>query len=315
MTTKKIIITGGAGFIGSNLAIKLVELGHDVIVFDNLVIGKLENLQSIKNKIKFIKGDIVKECNNLLPVLKEGVDVIYHLAASFANELSIKQPIKDAKINTQGTINILELANKMNVKHVIYASSSSCYGAGQIPFKEDNIMLPSTPYAISKLAGEQYTIVYNKVYELPVTVLRYFNVYGRYDYPGKFRNVIPNFFNKALNKEELIITGKNSARDFTYIIDAVEMTIRAMTKKRARGEIINVSKGEETNLIKIANIINKLTGNNEPIKITGARNWDNIPRRLASTKKAEDILEYKAKIPIEEGLERTYEWFKSWWSK
>lgn len=304
----RILITGGAGFIGSNLANRLCD-SNAIVVVDNLVEGYVKNIDT--ENVDFIRGDI---CNAKLMeniFRKNDFDVVFHMAADFANQKSVENPVKDMEVNALGTLSVLELLRKHDISRFVYAGSSSSYGnLEDKSFREDTIPKPSTPYAVSKLAGDNYTIAYNRLYGLETCSLRYFNVYGPGEFPGKYRNVIPNFFDLAMNGKSLKITGTGKeVRDFTYIDDAIDVTIEASRRKQAVGEIINIGGGEGVEILTLAEKINSITGNDK-IEFVPRRRWDTVARRVANIEKARKILDYNPKIDLDEGLRRTHEWFK-----
>ncbi|VVB66520.1 L-arabinose 1-dehydrogenase (NAD(P)(+)) [Candidatus Gugararchaeum adminiculabundum] len=318
LNDRKILVTGGAGAIGSNLVRALVSQGkgNRVTVIDDESEGTFENIRDVAGKITYLKGDI-RDAGILDKAFSQNFDYIFHLAAAFANEKSVENPKFDCDVNIGGTIKLLERARKAgkdgkSVERFVYASSSSCYGQQEkLPLSEEASMNPSTPYAVSKLAGEQYAHLYSKLYGMPTASIRYFNSFGPGERPGKYRNVIPNFFSLALKGEPLTITGTGEeTRDFTYISDVVDCTILAAEKKAAIGEVFNCSYGKERKIIDVANSINKICGNKAGVVFKERRSWDNVTRRGASVEKAKKLLGFSPKVDFEQGIVKTFEWFK-----
>jgi len=317
---KVVLVTGGAGFIGSNLVKALVQKTNvkKVIVLDDLSSGH-EWLLPKSDKLVFVKGSILDE-EKLKHVFLEKPDIVFHLAAHFANQNSVEHPETDLLVNGLGTLKVLQYSTLVGVERFIYASSGcSVYGHNApLPFRED--MPPTlhydTPYQIHKLLGELYTNYFNFYYKLPIVNLRFFNVYGPGEVPGRYRNVIPNFIYWAMNRKPLPITGTGEeTRDFTYVEDVVEACLRAAIIPEAVGEAFNIASGKETKIIELAKMINELTGNDAGIVFKPRRSWDRSIRRRASIEKAQKILGYKPEIGIYEGLERTVHWFRMNWDK
>lgn len=317
MKGKSVLVTGGAGFIGANLARTLAKNGNQVVVVDDLSGSKDDlsgggpvNMDGVKN-VTFIEEDILN--HNAMEGLFERhkFDVVFHLAASFANQRSIDNPEQDLNINGLGTLRMLQCAQKHKVDRFVYSSSSCIYGATNEAMQEDRKPLPETPYAITKLMGEYYCQFFHEFYKLKTSVVRYFNVYGPLEYPGKYRNVIPNFLYKAMQGQPLPIMGTgNETRDFTFVDDAIAGTILAGEHQDAIGNVFNIGKGEPTTISHLASMVNKVTGNKGGVNHIPRRSWDMISQRLADTKQAEELLGFKAKTPLETGLKRTYEWFE-----
>ncbi len=308
---KTILVTGGAGAIGSNLVKELLDMDvKKIIVIDNLISGFRENLPQ-DSRLIFIKGDIVDD-KDLARCFKEKPEAVFHLAASFANERSINDPIRDLTTNAAGTIKLLKKGVQYKVKKFIYFSSSCVYGDKNRPLKEKDVELcPGAPYAISKLAGEYYVKFYCEFYGLPTVILRIFNSFGPGEHPGKYRNVVPNFFWRAINNQSLVITGTGKEmRAFTYVKDVVRGAILAVLKEKAVNKIINLGLNKEITILELARLINQITGNQAEIKFKQRRNWDKIKRRKPDTKLAEEILGFYPQTSLKEGLERTYQWFQ-----
>lgn len=304
-----ILVTGGNGAVGSHLVTKLLEQSAKVIVLDDFSQSSQKNLSSNKN-LKIIKGNITNE-KILTKTFSTKFDYVFHLAARFANELSVKDPIEDLKINTQGTLQILLHSSKQNLKRFIYTSSSSLYGIQNVAlFKETLYPNPSTPYAASKLSAEHYCNAIEKLTGLKYTIVRLSNSYGPLDPPGRFRNVIPNFFAAALKNKNLVITGTgNETRDFTFIDDTVKGIILAASKKQAENQIFNLGTGKETEILKIAKIILELTKSKSNIVFKPRRKFDPIQRRKMDISKAKNLLDYSPNIDIKNGLQLTSNWF------
>jgi len=237
---------------------------------------------------------------------------VFHLAAHFANQNSVDHPETDLLVNALGTLKTLQYANLVEVERFVFASSGcSVYGSQTpLPLREDFVSLHlDTPYQINKLVGELYCNYFNDYYGLPVAIARYFNVYGPGEVPGKYRNVIPNFIWWAMDRQPLPITGTGEeTRDFTFVDDIIDGTLRMGFVKEAVGEAINLASGTETRIIDLANWINELTGNSAGIIFKPRRDWDKAVRRRASIEKAKKILGYEPKTDIKTGLERTYKW-------
>ena len=304
-----ILVTGGNGAVGSHLVKKLLEQSAKVVVLDDFSQSSKKNLPSDK-KLKIIKGNITNE-KILKKTFSIKYDYVFHLAARFANELSVKDPMEDLKVNTQGTLQVLLHSSKQNLKRFIYTSSSSLYGVqNTTSFKETLYPNPSTPYAASKLSAEHYCNALGKLTGLKYTIVRLSNSYGPFDPPGKFRNVIPNFFDAAMHNKDIAITGTgNETRDFTYVDDTVQGIILAAGKKSAENQLFNLGTGKETKILKIAKIILNLTDSNSKIIFKPRRTFDPIIRRKMDISKARRILGYSPETKIESGLKATHDWF------
>ena len=313
---KKILITGGAGAIGSNLTQALSKIGADlIIVLDDLSSSFEWNIPSEKN-ILFVKGSILDEVK-LKRVFFERPQIVFHLAAFFANQNSIDHPEQDLMVNGMGTLKVLEYSVFTSVEKFIYASSGcSIYGSqSPLPLKEEFMSMHlSTPYQITKMLGELYCNFFCHHYGLNVVKTRFFNSYGPGEVPGQYRNVIPNFIYWAMQGKSLPITGTGKeTRDFTYVGDIVDGLLRAGYFKEAIGEDINLASGREIKIIELANMVNKFTNNKAGIKFTEKRKWDTKTRLLASIDKAKKILGYEPKTTFEDGLKETIKWFKDNW--
>ena len=313
---RTILITGGAGAIGSNLTRALSEAGaRMVIILDNLSSSYKWNVPSLAN-VMFVEGDITNDID-LKRVFNEGPEIVYHLAAFFANQNSIDYPEKDLWVNGFGTLKVLEYSRLAGVKRFIYASSGcSIYGSNApLPLREEFMSMNlSSPYQITKMLGELYCNFFYNHYGLPVVKTRFFNSYGPGEVPGQYRNVIPNFIYWAMQGRTLPITGTGEeTRDFTYVGDLVDGLLRAGYYDEAIGEDINLASGRETKIIDLANMINEITGNKAGIKFVSRRKWDTKSRLLASVDKAKELVGYEPKTPFEDGLKETIKWFRGKW--
>jgi nucleoside-diphosphate-sugar epimerase len=314
---KIVLVTGGAGCVGSNLTRKIAELNAEkVIILDNLSSAYEWNIPQNDN-VEFIKGDILDD-KVLKRVFKEKPDYVFHLAAHFANQNSVDNPEKDLMVNGIGILKVLEYANLTGVERFVY-SSSGCgvYGLdSKMPFEEHDVSISlHTPYQVTKLLGELYTNYFYNLYDLPIVNARFFNVFGPGEVPGKYRNVIPNFFYWAMTGNALPITGDGSeTRDWTYVEDIVDGLLSMGIKEEAIGEAINLGSGEDQRVIDMANTVNELTGNEEGIAYVARRNWDAKTKLLSSIEKAKELLDYKPKMEFKSGLKKTHEWFVEDWS-
>lgn len=308
---KNILITGGAGCVGSNLTKALIQLGAaKIIILDDLSAAEKWNIP-IAGNVVFIKGDILNE-EALKRAFSDKIDYVFHLAAHFANQNSVDNPETDLLVNGQGTLKVLEYSHLTKVKRFVFASSGcSVYGSqAPLPLKEDFMSVHlDTPYQITKLLGELYCNFFYNHYGLPVSIARYFNVYGPGEIPGAYRNVIPNFMWWALHKMPLPITGDGEeTRDFTFIEDIVSGTLLLGIVPAAIGEAFNLASETETKVKDIANLVNEITGNDQGVKFIPRRDWDKITRRRASIEKATKVLGYKPTMKMEDGIKRVYDW-------
>ncbi len=316
--SKTILVTGGAGCIGGNLCKRLSELhAHNIIILDNLSSAYEWNIPQ-RDNISFVKGD-VRNDEDLKRVFKERPDYIFHLAAHFANQNSVDNPETDLLVNGLGILKTLEHAQLTKVKRFVF-SSSGCgvYGLdSKMPFKEHDISIHlHTPYQVTKLLGELYTNYFHNLYKTPIVNARFFNVFGPGEVPGKYRNVIPNFFYWAMHRQPLPITGDGSeTRDWTYVDDIVNGLLAMGVVDEAIGEAINLGSGTETKVIDMAQMVNTLTGNQNGIKFVEKRNWDVKSRLLSSIEKAEEVLGYKPNTSFEEGVGKLHQWFKGNWNE
>lgn len=307
MEKLKILITGGAGFIGSNIADYWAKQNAEVIVLDNLRTGKLENISN--SKIKFINGSITNR--DVISSIMDDVDYIFHLAALVSVPESIINPFECVEINVKGLLNILESAKEKKVKKIVFSSSAAVYGDNPIsPKTTDLVLSPKSPYGITKLDGEYYLQTYLENYGLNFVVLRYFNVFGpRQDPNSQYAAAIPIFISKALKNEDIIIYGDGEqTRDFIFIDDVVNANFLA-SRASANG-VYNVARGEATSVNDIVNTILKLTNSKSKIIYAEPRPGD-IKHSLASIEKTKCDLNFYPKISLEEGMKKTIEYFKT----
>ena len=301
---ERVIVTGGAGFIGSHLAEELVRRGYQVAILDNLSTGRKENIKELlnKNKVQFIQDSITN-----LPLLKElfqGATYVFHQAAIPSVPKSVKDPLATNEVNITGTLNVLLAAKDSKVKKVIYASSSSVYGdTPTLPKREDMVPCPQSPYAVSKLAGEYYCRVFQEVYGLTTVCLRYFNVYGpRQDPESQYAAVIPRFLSWAYKGKPLVIFDDGEqTRDFTFVADAVAANILA-AESNASG-VFNVGTGESITINELARLVIRLPRNKVKAVHQEPREGD-IRHSLADISKAR-ASGYQPGYNLEKGLEET----------
>lgn len=306
---KVVLVTGGAGAIGGNLLRFLVQGKFKIIVvIDNLSSGHLKNIPKDK-KISFIKGDIA-DPKAISKVFKSPIDIIFHLAAHFANQNSIEHPIADLMSNGIGTINLLEASAKNKVKKFVYFSTSCIYKTKGQKLKESDLDLQfETPYAISKYIGEKYVSFYHHYYALPTVILRIFNSFGPGEWPGKYRNVIPIFLGRAINNQSLIITGTGKeTRNFTFVDDIVRGTLLTAISKEAVGKVINLGGKREVSILGLANIVKRITKNKKKIIFKPRRKWDNSSYRCGDLRLAEKLLKFKTGTPLKVGLVKYHQW-------
>lgn len=308
---KNVLITGGAGCIGTNLTKALIRAeAAKIIVVDDLSAAKRWNIPNASNVV-FIQGSILDE-EALKRAFSQSLDFVFHLAAHFANQNSVDNPETDLLVNGLGTLKVLEYSHLTGVSKFIFASSGcSVYGSqAPLPLKEDFISLHlDTPYQITKLLGELYCNFFHNYYGLPIAIARYFNVYGPGEIPGKYRNVIPNFVWCALHEAPLPITGTGEeTRDFTFVEDIVDGTLRSGVIPEAVGQAFNLASETETKVIDIANMINEISGNHNGVEFIPRRDWDKITHRRASIEKARKVLGYGPKAQIEDGIKKTFDW-------
>lgn len=319
LNNSKILVTGGAGFIGSNLCEELLTYNCEVVCFDNFSTGKMENiLPFFKNKnFRLIVGDIrnIDDCNRAV----EGIDYVLHEAALGSVPRSIKDPITSNDVNVSGFLNMLVAARDAKVKRFVYAASSSTYGDSKsLPKIEDTIGKPLSPYAITKYVNELYADVFSKTYGIECIGLRYFNVFGRRQDPnGAYAAVIPLFVKKLINHESPVINGDGEySRDFTYIKNVIQMNILALTSanKEALNTVYNTAFGERTTLNQLVSYLKEYLSKYDSqianIEISyGPNRSGDIPHSLASIEKAKSLLDYNPKYSMKQGLEEAVEWY------
>jgi len=310
MKRKRLIVTGGAGFIGSHLAEELAEEGYQVVILDDLSTGKIENIKELlkKDNVDLIQGSVTDL--NLLLKLFQNAQYVFHLAALPSVPRSIENPQASHEVNVNGTLNVLLAARENVVKKVVYASSSSVYGdTPTLPKKEDMPPHPLSPYAVTKLTGEYYCWVFSKVYNIPTVCLRYFNVYGpRQDPPSRYAAVIPGFIRRVSEGNPPVIFGDGEqTRDFTFIKDAVKANILAVHSNASC--LYNISQGKSTTINRLAELIIELVGNKVELIHQEPRPGD-IRHSLADIAKAKGF-GYEPRYNLEAGLGETIRWFNA----
>ena len=301
----KYLVTGAAGFIGSNIVEELVGRGADVRALDNLSTGKASNLAPFMDRIEFVEGDL--NDTKLLSKVIRGVDFVLHQAALPSVPRSLADPLKSHEANATGTLKLLVAARDEGVKRLVYASSSSVYGnSPMLPKREDMPTQPLSPYAVNKLAAEQYCRVFARVFGLPAVALRYFNVFGPRQDPGsQYAAVIPAFISSVLRGEAPIIYGDGTqTRDFTYVQNVVQANLLACETDKADGEALNIACGERTSLLDLLGEINRLLGTNvEPIFEPGRAG--DVKDSLADVSRARDLIGYTPVASFSDGLAAT----------
>ncbi len=304
---RRVLVTGGAGFVGGAVVRRLLEADASVTVLDDLFTGRLETLPP---DVRFVEGSVVDE--DLVARLVAEAEYVFHLAARNIIA-STKNPRDDFATNIGGTLNVLLAARAAGVRRVVYTGSTSVYGNPRsIPINEDDAIVPLSPYAVSKLAGEHYCIAFYESYGLPVSVVRYSNVYGIGQRPDNpYCGVVAKFFDAALAGRPLQIHGDGQqTRDFTYIDDAVDATLRAALAPRAEGEVFNVGTGIETTINDLARMVGEAVERQVEVVHVDRRDIDNIRRRVVSIEKARRMLRWSPQVTLAEGLRRTADWMR-----
>jgi nucleoside-diphosphate-sugar epimerase len=307
----KYLVTGGAGFIGSNIVRRLTGSGQSVRVIDNFATGQRRNLNDFLNDIEIIEGDI----RDFWTVIKatRDIDCIIHEAALPSVLRSIDNPLTTTEVNINGTLNLLEAARINNVKRVVYASSSSVYGDSPEQTKNEQLKpRPKSPYAITKLAAEEYCLIFHQLYGLETVALRYFNVFGPGQNPNsQYSAVIPKFIIQIIDGQRPTINGDGStARDFTFIDNVVEATLLACEKESAVGNVINIACNKVYTINDLVSSLNQILGSTiNPIyqaEIKGE-----VKHSLADITKATQLLGYRPIVDFREGLKKTIAWFRA----
>lgn len=305
----RILVTGGAGFIGSNLVKRLAKENYEVIVIDDLSTGNLDNLKEVMDKIKFVRESVLNL--DLLKKEFEGCDYIIHLAAIPSVLASVENPIKTNEANINGTLNVLTAARDCKVKRVVYSASSSRYGNSKEAVKLENIEAEQlSPYALQKKTGEEYCKLFYDFYGLETVSLIFFNVFGPNQDPNSpYSAVIPKFIKQIANDQRPIIYGDGTtSRDFTYVENNINAIISACTAENVAGGSFNIACGESISLISLADKINGLLNKKITPIFEDFRKGD-IKHSLASISKAKARLNYKCEINFDEGLRRTIDYF------
>ena len=308
---KNVLVTGGAGFIGSNLVDRLIKLEANVTVLDDLFTGDTSNIDEF-DRIKFIRGSVTDAF--LVNELVSNAEIVFHVACRNII-VSTKNPYDDFQVNVGGTYNILLASKNHKVEKIVYTSSASVYGnALYLPIHEEEGLRPLNPYAASKLSAENYCIAFYESFDLPVTIVRYSNVYGIKQSPtNPYCGVISKFLDSIKQGKPPKIHGDGEqTRDFTFIDDVVSATILAAISPKTVGEVFNLGSGKETSIIKLAQtIIAIANGNNGHIEpeYIDRRDIDNVRRRVLNIEKIRKTLHWVPKTSLELGIEMTYQWF------
>jgi nucleoside-diphosphate-sugar epimerase len=305
------LVTGGAGFIGSNTVDELVHRGHSVVVLDDLSSGKEDNLAEIRNKITFIKGSITD-----IEVVRKAMheaEYVLHLAARTSVPRSVKDPIETNKINIEGTLNVLVAAKELKVKRVVFAASSSAYGeTPTLPKVETMQPQPISPYGVTKYVGELYGQTFGRCYGLENVSLRYFNIFGPRQDPGSpYSGVLAKFCSAFLEDTQPVVFGDGEqTRDFTYVENAVQANLLACEAPNASGKVFNVGVGGRVSLNEVLRELGKISGKPLVAKYDPPRDGD-IRDSQADISQAREYLGYDPPVSFEEGLARTFEWYRT----
>jgi len=321
----RILVTGGAGFIGSHLCQRLVDLGLDVICLDDLSTGRIDYISDLLKKpnFKFVRGNLLQ--NKTVKKALADIDVVYHLAAKVGVKRYVEDPIGVIRTNVHGTENLLEAARRVGVERFIFASTSEIYGKNSsMPLREnsDRVLGPATIdrwcYSSSKALDEHFCNAYYRQYKMPTVILRYFNIYGPRQETSDYGGVVSIFMRRVLRGQPPLVHGRGTqTRSFTYVSDAVDATVQAAIRKRAISETFNIGASRETTINELARLVVRLAGKSGKMKprhrpyedFYGAW-YEDVPRRVPDITKAREILGFKPKVRLEEGLQKTIEWYR-----
>ncbi len=310
LKNKKVLVTGGAGFIGSHITERLVNIGAEVIVLDNLFTGKLENLDKVKEKIRFIKADIRDGC--FLDDALEGVNFVCHQAALRSVPESVNKPLEYNEVNVDATLGLFIKAKEKGIKRIVCASSSSVYGErDNFPEKESDTPQPISPYAATKLIVEYYSYLFSRLYNMEIVNLRYFNVYGpRQSLDDEYAVVVPKFINCLLNNERPPIYGDGEQeRDLIFIDNVVDINISCLEKDNIGPEVFNVGLGIPSSVNNLFRDLKKIIKSGIESDYCPARLGD-VRKTQADIQKAKEVLGWQPRINFYQGLEKTVEWFR-----
>ncbi len=306
-----LLVTGGAGFIGSHLVGALLARGNDVRVLDNFSTGRRENLPAADSRLEVLEGDL-RDVSLLQRAVQE-VEVIFHLAAFISVPASLRDPQTCFEVNTAGTAALFEAARRAGVRKVVFSSSSAVYGDNDnLPLAESEAPRPLSPYALSKLVGEQYGRFYTRTFGLPVTALRYFNVYGPRQAPDSpYAAAIPIFVSRLQSGRAVDIFGDGrQTRDFIFVDDVVRANLLAAETPAADGEVFNLCTGEETSLLDLLKVLSEAAGRRPEVCFGPPRPGD-IHRSVGDPRKAARLLGFRAETSLAEGLRQTFEWMRA----
>ena len=307
---EKALVTGGAGFIGSNVVEKLVEKDIEVVVLDDLFLGSEDNLESVRDEIEFIEGSVLDQ-EKVIEAM-QGVDVVFHQAARSSSPMHKENPAEGARVNIEGFINVAEAAVEEGVRKIVYASTSSMYGSVSPPHTEDMDLEPTNLYTASKMSREMYARCYSYTDKIETTGLRYFSVFGPHEKAkGNYANVVTQFLWKMMDDEQPVIWGDGTQeRDFVYVEDVAEANIAAAeSKEKLDGEVINVGAGEPVTFNEVVDKLNEALGKDiEPEKIENPRD-KYVHEHNAENSKAKELLNWTPQHGFEEGLKKTVEYY------
>jgi UDP-glucose 4-epimerase len=310
--SQKVLVTGGAGFIGSHISDALVSKGYEVGIFDNLATGTMSNISHLvdSKRATFYFGDL-RDPEEVARVAKD-YDTIVHQAALVSVTRSVEDPLTTNAVNITGTVNLLKAAVDAKVGKFLYASSSSVYGETEtLPKREDMPTLPISPYGVSKLGGETYCRAFARVYGLPTVSLRYFNVYGPRQKYGPYSGVIPTFIKSVLGGTPPTIFGDGGqTRDFTFVSDVVQANILAIEKDLEPGEVLNVASGSRTSVTRLAELVSTAVGRDDLKPVYTTPRKGDIRASYADINRAKRLLGYEPKLTIEKGTQEVVAWFR-----
>ena len=304
------LVTGGAGFVGSHLVEELVRRRERVRVLDNFSTSKRENIETFLGDVELLEGDV--RSYQTVREAVSGVDIILHHGALPSVPRSVKDPLTTNDVNVAGTLNVLDAARDAGVKRLVFASSSSVYGANEeVPKLEEMLPMPISPYAVSKLTGEKYCQVFSQIYDIETVALRYFNVFGpRQDPESGYAAFIPRFIVGIAEGRPLQIFGDgNQSRDFTYVSNVVDANLRAAEVEGVSGEVFNIACGYRSTLNEVVGIIRETLGTEGNVTCGPPAPGD-VSHSLADISQARKKLGYEPLVPVEEGLRRTVSWFQ-----